>query len=104
MKLSPSFPPSVSYVPLIVVLAAVSAGITADRYAPISWGVWVGLGLGSLALWAVCWIWRRDRLAGLAILLAVACAAGCWHHLRWRFFNPRHIARYAACELQKTDP
>jgi len=104
LKLSPSFPPSVSYVPLIVVLAAVSAGITADRYAPISWGVWVGLGLGSLALWAVCWIWRRDRLAGLAILLAVACAAGCWHHLRWRFFNPRHIARYAACELQKTDP
>jgi len=94
-KRSPSLPPSISYVPFMVVLAAASAGITADRYAPISWDVWIGLGLGSLALWAVCWTRRRDRLAGLAILLAVGSAGALWHHLHWRFFNPWEIARYA---------
>lgn len=79
----------------MVVLVAVSVGMVADRYGRISWEWWVALGGVCLGVWAICWAWGWDRLAGLILLAAIAATGALWHHLRWNFFNVYEIARYA---------
>jgi competence protein ComEC len=89
------FRPASAYVPLMVVLAAMSAGIVADRYSGIPLGLWTLLAGGGLTGWLACWTWKRDRLACAGLLVAVAAGGGAWHHLWWRLFNPWEMARYA---------
>jgi competence protein ComEC len=83
------------YQPLVVVLAAVCAGVVADRQANLSMPIWLIGGFATLAIWLVLWKQRLDRVAVSAVLLAVAAVGGCWHHCFWHFFRADEIGRYA---------
>ncbi len=79
--------------PLLVVLAAVAAGIVADRYGGPEVEYW--LGLCALALLTAIWLGRRKRPGCVwCVLLAVAALAGLWHHDRHHFYSRHHIVRY----------
>src|SRR5438105_7106908 len=81
-----------SYQPLIVVFAAVSAGIVADR----AWCIWPvaswSAALAACALWLPLRWLAWHRAAAVAVLLAVAAAGGAWHHLRWYAFAADDLA------------
>jgi competence protein ComEC len=83
------------YQPLVVVLAAVCAGIVADRQANVPMTVWLVGGFAALGVWFVLWSRRYDRLAVVAVLTGVAAVGGCWHHCYWHFFRADEIGRYA---------
>jgi hypothetical protein len=44
-------PPRPPYQPLVIVLAAAAAGILADRFLPLSLGIWWTLAMGGFGLW-----------------------------------------------------
>ena len=88
-------PRQARYQPLVVVLAAVAAGIVADRYGPLPLAAWW---LGALGAWAAWWIlWRcgRLRIAAVAVLLAAAATAASWHHARWYLFPADDLGQFA---------
>jgi competence protein ComEC len=75
-----------AYQPLVVVLAAVCAGIALDRWLAIWLSAWL---LTAMAAWLVWWrLWRRNQLqwSALVLLVGAAAAAGAWHHCRWSLF------------------
>ena len=77
-----------------VVLAAVAAGIVADRSA-VAAGRLVARRPGG---WAAWWcLWRRGwlRLAAVAVLLAAAATAASWHHARWYLFAADNLGQFA---------
>ena len=88
------------YQPMLVICAAMSAGIAGDRYA--------SLGLfGSLAVatgfWLAWWLARRaawQRVAALLLLGALAATAAAWHHHRWRCFAWDELGRAATDEAR----
>lgn len=99
------------YQPVVIVLIAAVLGIVVDRYWPISLAVWLWLAVIGLAAWIlVARISRRTGLfptgigglllGNLLILLAVAAAAGAWHHCRWRLFLDDDLGRYATRSKQ----
>ncbi len=88
------------YQPLVIVLAAVAAGILADRFRPLPVGMWWCFAIAGLGTWPA--IRRRRRLLweNLAVLLAVAATAAAWHHCRWNLFAVNNFGRYARCKAQ----
>ncbi|HTQ40994.1 MAG TPA: ComEC/Rec2 family competence protein [Pirellulales bacterium] len=83
--------PAAQYLPLVLVLCAMCAGIVADRLVGwsefISFPLWWALAGAALAAW---WWLRnkgRERLASVAVLLAVGAAGGAWHHEQWNLFG-----------------
>ena len=90
-----SGPEPARYHPLVIVLAAVAAGIVFDHYRPLPVLLWWTIAAGSLAGWLV--LWRRGRLglAAAAILLATAAAAASWHHCRWYLFAGDDLGHFA---------
>jgi hypothetical protein len=88
------------YQPLVIVLAAVAAGILLDRFRPLPLWAWWTLAAGGLGLWFL--LTRRQRIlpAGFALLLAVAAVAGAWHHCRWYLFGADDLGRYARSKSQ----
>ncbi len=88
-------PPDETYHPLLIVLAAVSAGIAIDRWTSVPVAAWlVASGLGW-AVWIVCWRAGRYRAASVVLLVVVAACGGAWHHLSWSVFPRDHIAWHA---------
>ena len=88
-----------AYHPLVIVTAAVCAGMLFDRFAPlgiraglIAW--WLAAGAG-LALWLVAWLLKRDRIATFALLFSLAALGGGWHHHRWCLFPENDLANFA---------
>lgn len=84
--------------PLIVIAAAVAAGVWAARMAqmpgaaPMAAAVWWCAGAALLGAW---WRWMRCgvwHLAGAAILLSVACVAAAWSIAQWSLFPSADIA------------
>ena len=84
------------YQPLVIVLVAVCVGIMADRFWPMAVGSWWAIAAGAWMAWMVAWRWKWDRCAAGAILLAVAAAAGSWHHCRWCLFGQNDLGYYAS--------
>jgi hypothetical protein len=79
------------YQPLVIVLAAVAAGVMADRFAPLPLGLWWALAAAGLTIWAAPRVLGKTGLpqsgwkllgSNLAVLLAVAATAAAWHHRR----------------------
>lgn len=83
------------YQPLVVVLVSACAGILADRYWPPSLFAWWSLAGLAWAAWLGLWWGKRERLAAMAVLLAVAATAGGWHHFRWYLFPEDDLAQFA---------
>lgn len=89
-----------AYQPLVIVLAAVCAGIVADR----AWGMPVGAWSGAAGVAWIGWaaLWRRgwDRTAGLVLLASVAACGGLWHHVQWNLFARDDLRCFARRERQ----
>lgn len=88
------------YQPLVIVLTAVCVGIMADRFWPTSVFGWWALGGSALVVWMGLWRRKWQRLAAIALLLAVAATAASWHHCRWFLFADDDLAYYAGGEPQ----
>ena len=69
-----------SYCPLILVIAALAAGITIDRYWPLAAVVWWLGGLIALAGWLPLWLYGRERVASTLLLGSALATGGAWHH------------------------
>lgn len=86
------------YQPLVLVAAALAAGIAADRFSSTAVVAWW---LAALTCWCA-WLltWRlRWTLSGTALLcLSVAALGAAWHHQRWRLFGEDEIGRFAVEE------
>ncbi|HZL87979.1 MAG TPA: ComEC/Rec2 family competence protein [Pirellulaceae bacterium] len=80
------------YQPLVILLAAVAAGMVADRTAPLPAAVW----WLAAALCLACWLKAKCRGSSEASWLIVAAAVasgGAWHHDRWRLYGREEIGR-----------
>ncbi len=88
------------YQPLVIVLAAVCAGIVAERFYPMPvFACWTAA-VVALAVWFCLWRYHRERTAAVLLMLAVAATAASWHHCRWRLFDDDELGRYARAEVQ----
>ncbi len=83
------------YQPLVIVAAAVCAGIVADRYCRLPPAVWWAAVVSAWAAWLVLWHGQWDRTAGVVLLLAVAACGGAWHGCRWRLFAEDDLGFFA---------
>ncbi|MFV2070140.1 MAG: ComEC/Rec2 family competence protein, partial [Pirellulales bacterium] len=88
------------YQPLVPILAAFCAGITADRLLEIErfgqTAEFIGLSSGLLLI-AWWWFWKRGRLAVSQwfLLAAITALGGTWHHACWHLFSPYDLGLYA---------
>ena len=83
------------YQPLVLVMLAVAAGMTLDRYclAQIFGGAWWGLCASCLAIWWLAWRWRHDTTAAWLLLASTALAGAAWHHWNWYEYDEWEIAQ-----------
>lgn len=80
------------YAPLVVVLASLSAGIAADRFAPHSTVVWWVAALLMALAWVALHGVRRERAASCVLCLGVAALGGGWHQAWWQLYPDDEIA------------
>jgi competence protein ComEC len=93
--------PKPRYQPLVIVLAAASAGIALDRFYPL--GVWLWMAVAGTSMFFWWRLWRRDRsrCASLVILFAMAATAGAWHHCRWNWYAADDLGNFTP---QRAEP
>jgi competence protein ComEC len=91
---------SLHYHPLLIVLAAASAGIMADNYWPQQFVTWFAAVLTMLGVWYLLARLGRHRAAAVAIFLAILSMAGAWHHCRWNLFDENDLGNYTAAKKQ----
>ena len=95
-----------AYEPLVVVAAALAAGITLDRVAgqwaidrasntPILW--WLSA-VGAWVAWLICHRLDRGTIACGALLVSIAMSGAAWHHWQWNLFRSNELARFAIDE------
>jgi len=92
--------PGPRYQPLVIVLAAVCAGIAADRFRPLPVFAWWGIAAGAWPLWLGAWRCGRQRPAAVLLLLSVAGSAAAWHHCRWHLFGSDELGCFARADAQ----
>ncbi len=85
-----------NYQPLMVVAAALCAGIVVDRYWPLSWGTWSLIAFFQWCLWFGLHAARRDRAAALSLLISLAATGAAWHQCRWSLYRDNEIGVFAA--------
>ena len=84
---------SAAYHPLLLIVAALAAGIACDRYWPLAAEVWFLAAVAAFAGWWLVWRQGRDGPASWVLLLSVLAAGGAWHHDRWNLFAEDEIGR-----------
>ena len=111
------------YYPLAIVLVAAAAGILFDRHRPLPLEAWWGLAVAGVAAWGTIRLARQlhhrprggtgvspvpeqsfvvSLAANTALLLAVAAAAGAWHHCRWNLFAADDLGLFARRKAEPT--
>ncbi len=88
------------YQPLVLVLAAASAGILADWYLPVRLVVWFVLALVMLVIWYLLARRRHHQAASIAILAAILAVSAAWRHCQWNLFDRNDLGNYAAAKKQ----
>jgi competence protein ComEC len=83
------------YQPLVIVLAAVSAGIFIDRRMPAPAEIWWLAAATSLPVWLALWRHGCERLAAVALAVCLASLGGAWHHLRFSLFAQDELGLYS---------
>jgi len=84
-----------TYQPLVVVLAAVCAGIVLDRQAGVALPVWFAAAACALLCWWLLWRKGRDRFAAALLAGSLLVIGGAWHHFRWHCFAADEIGLFA---------
>lgn len=84
----------------MLLIAALAAGIVADRWWPVAAVVWWGLAAAALAAWLPTWIRRRDRIASALLLGSTLAAGGAWHHHYWNHYRADEIGRMVREEIR----
>jgi competence protein ComEC len=97
--------PRTQYQPLVIVFAAVAAGIVIDRFGRPAGFLATGGSAWFVTWWCLCgaslvvWWWaqrrQRDVLAAYVLLTSAAALGAAWHHMNWSLFGEREIGRYA---------
>jgi competence protein ComEC len=78
--------------PLVPVVAALSAGVLADRFAdPLATQTWITIALSAGVAVLVTARWRHINNA--AVLVALAAVGAGWHHFRWSDVSADDLAR-----------
>jgi len=88
------------YQPLLIVLAAASAGIMADAYWPRGAVTWCMAALAALGIWYLLARVGRHRAAAVFIFSAILATAAAWHHCRWNLFDENDLGNYAGAKKQ----
>ena len=88
------------YQPLVIVLAAASAGIVADVYWPKGIATWCTAALITLGLWYLLSKLGRYRAAVASIFISILSVAGAWHHCQWNLFDENDLGNYAGVKKQ----
>jgi len=88
------------YQPLVLVLAAMAAGMVADRNFPLGPYLWFGIAAGFLFLWLVAWRLKQEQLGSLVLLAGVAACGGSWHHDRWNLYRDDEVGFFVREEIR----
>jgi competence protein ComEC len=89
------------YQPLVIVLAAVCAGIVCDRWLPQPATAWCVVSAASLAGWIVLALlarrgtWATPRLSTCVLCVAIAALAAARHHIHWNLYGADELSRAA---------
>jgi len=86
--------------PLLGALAALCAGIVADRVFTCRAELWWVASASAWLLWQYFWRAERQRRASFAILLCVAALGAAWHHLRWQTYEADELGLFATREFE----
>ncbi len=85
--------------PLLLAATALAVGIVLDRYSAAPLGAslqtWWVASITLVAAALVLRVYGKDRCYLGAILLAIVCSSGGWHHLRFHYFTHDNLARFA---------
>ena len=79
--------------PFIIVLAAVVAGILANRFISIAMNWWVTCSVISIAAMWHSVVTGRSRIGFASLFVATVALLGCWHQLHWRLYPATEISR-----------
>ncbi len=94
-KPTPSATTTLAYQPLVIVLAAVCAGIVVDRVAPLALGWSVTAATAALASWWLLWRSGRFNAAGVLLLVSLVSVGAAWHHVHWSLYPADHVGLLA---------
>src|SRR5690349_15627590 len=92
---NPPAPPLPRYQPLVIVLAAVAAGILCDAKSPLAAPAWWTIAAAGWSAWLLLWRRRHDRSAGVVLCFALAALGAAWHHDRWYLFADDELGLFA---------
>ncbi len=98
-------PPTPSYQPLPLLLAAALFGILLDRWIALSAPLWGTLALAAFVLWIGAWCHTKryaKHFALTSFLLLAVCFAvfGLRHHVFWNHFSSVDIGHFAKIDPQ----
>src|SRR5262245_6831423 len=89
-----------TYFPLVLLISALAAGITLDRYWPQAAILWWLAAAGLLIAWLPLWINERERTASCLLLASTLAVGGAWHHDYWHHYQADEIGRMVREEIR----
>lgn len=89
-----------TYFPLVLLIAALAAGITIDRYWPLAAIAWWLGAVACLAVWLPLWLRGNERLASCLVLGGALAGGGAWHHDYWQHYQADEIGRMVREEIR----
>ncbi|HEX5103336.1 MAG TPA: ComEC/Rec2 family competence protein [Pirellulaceae bacterium] len=89
-----------AYAPLVLLIAALAAGIVVDRHWPLTAAIWWGIGAAALVAWLPVWMRGHERVASWLLLGSSLATGGAWHHSYWNSYRADEIGRMVREEIR----